>query len=234
VGLPVDAWTNEDRRQRSTSAGDRQADGGWDGPLPDAGRRPILGVHHDATGCCELAHRLDHEALRCSVGFEHSEDPHEFVAVGTKSELVVPESSIDDRLESFAKRGIERRNDQRRQHDRRVGLLACSCDEDSLGETDGGGEDTRQDRRKAAEAIRAEHGTNVGILVLSQYVETTFALRLVADGAGGVGYLLKDRVDDLEDFTDAIRRIAKGAPSSTLRSSPSSSVGVEPGSRSMT
>ena len=50
----------------------------------------------------------------------------------------------------------------------------------------------------------------VGILVLSQYVETTFALRLVADGAGGVGYLLKDRVDDLEDFADAIRRIARG------------------------
>jgi DNA-binding NarL/FixJ family response regulator len=63
---------------------------------------------------------------------------------------------------------------------------------------------------KAAEAIRAEYGTKVGILVLSQYVETTFALRLVADGAGGVGYLLKDRVDDLEDFSDSIRRIAKG------------------------
>jgi serine/threonine-protein kinase len=63
---------------------------------------------------------------------------------------------------------------------------------------------------QAAEAIRTEHGTTVGILVLSQYVETTFALRLVADGAGGVGYLLKDRVDDLDDFADAIRRIAKG------------------------
>ncbi len=63
---------------------------------------------------------------------------------------------------------------------------------------------------KAAEAIRAEHGTKVGILVLSQYVETTFALRLVADGSGGVGYLLKDRVDDLEDFSESIRRIAKG------------------------
>jgi DNA-binding NarL/FixJ family response regulator len=63
---------------------------------------------------------------------------------------------------------------------------------------------------RAAEAIRAEHGTKVGILVLSQYVETTFALRLVADGAGGVGYLLKDRVDDLDDFVDAIRRIARG------------------------
>src|SRR5204863_6980681 len=63
---------------------------------------------------------------------------------------------------------------------------------------------------RAAEAIRAEHGTRVGILVLSQYVETTFALRLVADGAGGVGYLLKDRIDDLDDFADAVRRVAKG------------------------
>jgi DNA-binding NarL/FixJ family response regulator len=63
---------------------------------------------------------------------------------------------------------------------------------------------------RAAEAIRAEHGTAVGILVLSQYVEPSFALRLVSDGAGGVGYLLKDRVEDLDDFADAIRRIAKG------------------------
>jgi DNA-binding NarL/FixJ family response regulator len=63
---------------------------------------------------------------------------------------------------------------------------------------------------RAAEAIRAEHGTSVGILVLSQYVEPTFAFRLVSDGAGGVGYLLKDRVEDPDDFADAIRRIAKG------------------------
>ena len=62
----------------------------------------------------------------------------------------------------------------------------------------------------AAESIRAEHGAAIGILVLSQYVETTFALRLVADGAGGMGYLLKDRVQDLDDFADAIRRIARG------------------------
>ena len=63
---------------------------------------------------------------------------------------------------------------------------------------------------RAAESIRAEHGTGVGILVLSQYVETTFAMRLVADGAGGVGYLLKDRVEDLDEFADAVRRIARG------------------------
>lgn len=63
---------------------------------------------------------------------------------------------------------------------------------------------------RAAEAIVAEHGPTVGVLVLSQYVETTFALRLISDGVGGVGYLLKDRVDDLEDFSDAVRRIARG------------------------
>ncbi len=63
---------------------------------------------------------------------------------------------------------------------------------------------------RAAETIRADHGTAVGILVLSQHVEPSFALRLVADGAGGVGYLLKDRITDLDDFTDAIRRIARG------------------------
>jgi FixJ family two-component response regulator len=63
---------------------------------------------------------------------------------------------------------------------------------------------------RAAESIRAEHGTSVGILVLSQHVEPPFAMRLVSDGAGGVGYLLKDRITDLDDFADAIRRIAKG------------------------
>lgn len=63
---------------------------------------------------------------------------------------------------------------------------------------------------RAAETIRAEHGTAIGILVLSQYVETTFALRLVADGEGGMGYLLKDRVEDLDELSDAIRRIARG------------------------
>jgi DNA-binding NarL/FixJ family response regulator len=63
---------------------------------------------------------------------------------------------------------------------------------------------------RAAESIRAEHGTAVGILVLSQYVETTYAMRLVADGTGGVGYLLKDRIEDLDEFGEAVRRIARG------------------------
>jgi DNA-binding NarL/FixJ family response regulator len=63
---------------------------------------------------------------------------------------------------------------------------------------------------RAADAIRSEHGNGIGILVLSQYVETTYALRLVTEGSGGVGYLLKDRVSDLEEFSDAIKRVARG------------------------
>jgi serine/threonine-protein kinase len=49
----------------------------------------------------------------------------------------------------------------------------------------------------AADAIRAEYSGRVAVLVLSQYVEPEFALRLVTDGGGGVGYLLKDRVADV-------------------------------------
>lgn len=63
---------------------------------------------------------------------------------------------------------------------------------------------------RAAEAILTERGSVTGVLVLSQYVETTFALRLISEGVGGAGYLLKDRVDDLEDFSDAVRRVARG------------------------
>jgi DNA-binding NarL/FixJ family response regulator len=63
---------------------------------------------------------------------------------------------------------------------------------------------------RAALAIRAEHGTAIGILILSQYIETMLAINLVTDGAGGVGYLLKERIEDIDDFTDAIRRVARG------------------------
>ena len=48
------------------------------------------------------------------------------------------------------------------------------------------------------------------VLVLSQYVETRHAIRMLEDDAGGVGYLLKDRVADGAEFTDAVRRVAKG------------------------
>ncbi|MFJ8080736.1 LuxR C-terminal-related transcriptional regulator [Streptomyces sp. NPDC096205] len=48
------------------------------------------------------------------------------------------------------------------------------------------------------------------VLVLSQHVEQLYARELLADGAGGVGYLLKDRVFDAEQFVDAVRRVAAG------------------------
>jgi DNA-binding NarL/FixJ family response regulator len=62
----------------------------------------------------------------------------------------------------------------------------------------------------AADAIRAEYEGRVAVLVLSQYVETEFALRLVTDGGGGVGYLLKDRVADVHEFAESLRRVARG------------------------
>jgi DNA-binding NarL/FixJ family response regulator len=48
------------------------------------------------------------------------------------------------------------------------------------------------------------------VLVLSQYVERTYAAELLSDGRGGVGYLLKDRVADVREFVDAVRRVAEG------------------------
>jgi DNA-binding NarL/FixJ family response regulator len=60
----------------------------------------------------------------------------------------------------------------------------------------------------AIEARRRVPGTP--ILVLSQYVERQYATELLADRAGGVGYLLKDRVGDIREFMDALRRVARG------------------------
>jgi len=62
--------------------------------------------------------------------------------------------------------------------------------------------------RAAIEARRLVPGTPV--LVLSQYVERQYATELLADRAGGVGYLLKDRVADIREFMDALRRVARG------------------------
>jgi DNA-binding NarL/FixJ family response regulator len=62
---------------------------------------------------------------------------------------------------------------------------------------------------RAAIAIRRGH-PGVGILVFSQYIETRYAADLLATGSGGVGYLLKDRVANVAEFTDAITRIAAG------------------------
>lgn len=50
----------------------------------------------------------------------------------------------------------------------------------------------------------------VGVLVLSQHVESRYALKLLGEGRPGVGYLLKERVGDLVEFTDAVRRVGSG------------------------
>src|ERR1700678_2770107 len=50
----------------------------------------------------------------------------------------------------------------------------------------------------------------LGILLFSQYVETRYAAELLADGAGGIGYLLKDRVADVSEFVEALTRVASG------------------------
>ena len=62
---------------------------------------------------------------------------------------------------------------------------------------------------RAARQIREEH-PDTGVLVLSQYVEAGYALDLLAESAEGVGYLLKDRVSDLDQFASSVRRIAEG------------------------
>jgi DNA-binding NarL/FixJ family response regulator len=65
------------------------------------------------------------------------------------------------------------------------------------------------DGLRAAVAIRHAH-PDVGVLVLSQYIEADYALELIGGDARGVGYLLKDRVSDIEEFADAVRRVACG------------------------
>jgi DNA-binding NarL/FixJ family response regulator len=62
---------------------------------------------------------------------------------------------------------------------------------------------------RAALEIR-ERFPAVGVLVLSQYVELGLALKLLADSAEGVGYLLKDRIRDVDEFVNAVRRVADG------------------------
>jgi DNA-binding NarL/FixJ family response regulator len=69
--------------------------------------------------------------------------------------------------------------------------------------------DHGDDGLRAALAIRAAR-PGTGVLVLSQFLEDTYAFALVADGAQGVGYLLKEKVGDLRTFVDAVRRVAGG------------------------
>jgi len=62
---------------------------------------------------------------------------------------------------------------------------------------------------RAAKEIREKH-PEVGVLVLSEYVEPTYAMELIADDAQGVGYLLKQRVSEVGEFESAVRRVAEG------------------------
>jgi DNA-binding NarL/FixJ family response regulator len=61
----------------------------------------------------------------------------------------------------------------------------------------------------AAQEIRSQH-PQIGVLVLSQYVDVAYALKLVTEEAERVGYLLKDRIADVDELADALRRIAEG------------------------
>jgi len=63
---------------------------------------------------------------------------------------------------------------------------------------------------RAVARIRERHGTAVGCLVLSQHLDARFALELVTREQGGLGYLLKERIADVEDFVDAVRRVGRG------------------------
>jgi DNA-binding NarL/FixJ family response regulator len=67
----------------------------------------------------------------------------------------------------------------------------------------------RDEGLRAAIEVRAQR-PETGVLIVSQYVEQTYARELLADGRGGVGYLLKDRVMDVDAFVDAVRRVADG------------------------
>ena len=65
------------------------------------------------------------------------------------------------------------------------------------------------DGLRAAQRIRAEQ-PDTGVLVLSQYIEEGYALELLSENAEGVGYLLKDRVADVDRFTESVRRVGEG------------------------
>jgi DNA-binding NarL/FixJ family response regulator len=62
---------------------------------------------------------------------------------------------------------------------------------------------------EAAKRIRAEH-PNIGVVVLSQYVEEDYAFDLLAEGAAGMGYLLKERVSDVDELVRALHEVARG------------------------
>ncbi len=62
---------------------------------------------------------------------------------------------------------------------------------------------------RAAEQIRGAY-PGVGVLILSEYLESHYAIRLIESASGGIGYLLKERVSDVQTFADAVRRVGEG------------------------
>ncbi len=67
----------------------------------------------------------------------------------------------------------------------------------------------RDEGLRAALTLR-DRVPETALLIVSQYVEQAYASELLADGRGGIGYLLKDRIMDVDDFVDAVRRVAGG------------------------
>jgi len=63
---------------------------------------------------------------------------------------------------------------------------------------------------RAAAWLRQRWGGRIGVIILSQHLDAGFAVGLIEDARGGVGYLLKDRVADVDDLVDAIRVVAGG------------------------
>ena len=67
----------------------------------------------------------------------------------------------------------------------------------------------RDEGVRAALTLR-ERAPGTGVLIVSQYIEHAYATELLADGRGGIGYLLKDRIMDVDDFVAAVHRVGTG------------------------
>ena len=67
----------------------------------------------------------------------------------------------------------------------------------------------RDEGVRAALTLR-DRSPDTGVLIVSQYIEQAYASELLADGRGGLGYLLKDRIMDVDDFVAAVRRVGQG------------------------
>jgi len=67
----------------------------------------------------------------------------------------------------------------------------------------------RDEGVRAALTLR-DRSPDTGVLIVSQYIEQAYASELLADGRGGLGYLLKDRIMDVDDFVAAVRRVGEG------------------------